>query len=118
MRVVGIDLTGSEKKPSGWALLTGNVSTTALIASDDELIEATLAARPDVVSIDSPLSVPPGTEIGEDGKVVRYERAHRESELALRRRGCTSTGACCRVCRRLRSGACVLRARCAPGDFV
>ena len=87
VRVVGIDLTGSEKKPSGWALLTGNVSTTALIASDDELIDATLATRPAVVSIDSPLSVPPGTEIGEDGSIVRYERAHRASELELRRRG-------------------------------
>ena len=86
-RAVGIDLTGSEAKPSGWALLDGREVTTARIRSDRELVEATLAARPDVVSIDSPLSVPPGTEIGENGQIVRYQRAHRDSELELRRRG-------------------------------
>ena len=84
---VGIDLTGSETKPSGWALLNGTHVETDLVASDRDLINATIQAHPHVVSIDSPLSVPTGTVIGEDGRVVRYERAHPDSELELRRRG-------------------------------
>lgn len=75
MRTVGIDLTGSEKRKSGWALLEGMRTTTGRIGSDNELIEATKAANPDVVSIDSPLTLP---EI--QGKI------YRECELELKRR--------------------------------
>lgn len=86
-RVVGIDLTGSEAKPSGWASLDGTSTETARVATDAELISATLAARPDIVSIDSPLSLPPGATLTEDGKLGTYTRIHRDSELELRRRG-------------------------------
>ncbi len=86
-KVVGIDLTGSEARPSGWALLEGLEIETARIGTDDELIEQTVAARPDIVSIDSPLSLPPGTVVDADGRLVSYERIHRDSELELRRRG-------------------------------
>lgn len=60
---VGIDLTGSELKPSGWACLDGLVATAALLRSDAELLAATLAVNPAVVSLDSPLGLPrlPGT---------------------------------------------------------
>ncbi|MDR1089898.1 MAG: PHP domain-containing protein [Prevotella sp.] len=59
-KVVGIDLTGSENKPSGWALLSGKRAVTKQIKSDAELINATLKAMPDLVSIDSPLTLPKG----------------------------------------------------------
>lgn len=59
-KVVGIDLTGSENKPSGWALLSGRKATTKQIKSDEELIKVTLEAMPDIVSIDSPLTLPEG----------------------------------------------------------
>ena len=60
---VGIDLTGSQIKPSGWAHLDGCRATTALLSTDAELVAATLAANPAVVSLDSPLGLPrlPGT---------------------------------------------------------
>src|SRR5208282_2720275 len=57
-RVVGIDLTGSERRATGWALLDGALATTRAIRSDEELLRETLAATPDIVSIDSPLSMP------------------------------------------------------------
>src|SRR5205807_3933858 len=58
LRVVGIDLTGSEKRPTGWCLLVGNAATTKLLRTNKELIAETIAANPDLVSVDSPLSLP------------------------------------------------------------
>lgn len=86
-RVVGIDLTGSESKHSGWASLSGTFTETRRIKTDEELISATLDAKPDVVSIDSPLSLPQGTVLNKQGTIERYDRIYRDSELELKRRG-------------------------------
>ncbi len=58
--VIGIDLTGSEKKPSGVALICGNEVKTSLIFSDDDIIEYVVKNKCNLVSIDSPLSLPEG----------------------------------------------------------
>jgi len=79
-RIVGIDLTGSEKRATGWALMDGPFATTKTIRSDEELISETLAAKPDLVSIDSPLSLPEG--YGAPGVPI-----YRKCELALKRMG-------------------------------
>lgn len=79
-RIVGIDLTGSEKRATGWALMVGADATTKSIRTDDELISATLAAKPDLVSIDSPLSIPEG--YGSPSVPI-----YRKCELALKRMG-------------------------------
>jgi len=60
--VIGIDLTGNESKPSGWAVLSGSHAITRPICSDDELIQASKEFNPKVVSIDSPLSYPEGRD--------------------------------------------------------
>src|SRR5713226_1646050 len=78
--IVGIDLTGSEKRATGWALMDGPVATTKTIRTDEELISETLAAKPDLVSIDSPLSLPYG--YGAPGVPI-----YRKCELALKRMG-------------------------------
>lgn len=80
LRIVGIDLTGSEKRATGWALMDGPLATTKSIVSDEELIQETLAAKPDLVSIDSPLSLPGG--YGRPGVPI-----YRKCELALKRMG-------------------------------
>ncbi|HEX3675207.1 MAG TPA: ribonuclease H-like domain-containing protein, partial [Rhizomicrobium sp.] len=59
-RVVGIDLTGSEKRASGFCVLRGGFCETSLLATDEEIVSATLSAQPAIVSIDSPLSLPRG----------------------------------------------------------
>jgi uncharacterized protein YprB with RNaseH-like and TPR domain/predicted nuclease with RNAse H fold len=83
-RIVGIDLTGSERRATGWALLDGAVATTKAIRSDAELLRETLAASPDIVSIDSPLSMPEGvTDPDNTGTRPIYRRC----ELALKRMG-------------------------------
>lgn len=79
-RIVGIDLTGSAKRATGWALLEGANARTQSLRTDDELIAATIAARPDLVSIDSPLSLPEAH--GAPGAPI-----YRKCELALKRMG-------------------------------
>jgi uncharacterized protein YprB with RNaseH-like and TPR domain/predicted nuclease with RNAse H fold len=83
-RIVGIDLTGSERRATGWALLEGAAATTKPLCTDDELIRETLAANPDIVSIDSPLSFPVGVT---DPDHVGDSPIYRKCELALKRMG-------------------------------
>lgn len=88
LKVVGIDLTGSENKPSGWCLLDGTEATTRLIGSDEDLISAILAAQPHVVSIDSPLSLPQGRISVLDDDPGRHKYGiMRYCERLLKKRG-------------------------------
>lgn len=88
LRVVGIDLTGSEARPSGWCLLDGNLVTTQTVGSDDDLIEFTLQAKPHLVSIDSPLSLPSGRLTVFDDDPGRAEFGiMRYCERVLKKRG-------------------------------
>ena len=88
LRVVGIDLTGSEKRASGWSLLHGHEAQTASVSSDSDLIGKTIRARPHIVSIDSPLCLPAGRISVEDDDPGRAEFGiMRESERVLKRRG-------------------------------
>jgi uncharacterized protein YprB with RNaseH-like and TPR domain/predicted nuclease with RNAse H fold len=83
-RIVGIDLTGSEKRATGWALMDGAQASTKLLSTDQELIEATIQAKPDLVSIDSPLSLPEGWNLQRRKKGIPI---YRKCELALKRMG-------------------------------
>ncbi len=58
---LGIDPTGSERRKSGLAVVDEQLHTDSWVAAtDDEILRATLEARPDVVAIDSPLALPKG----------------------------------------------------------
>lgn len=85
-RIVGIDLTGSQKRATGWALLDGCEAVTELIALDKDLLEKTIASKPDLVSIDSPLSLPGGTSSPQEWKRSGLP-IYRACELALKRMG-------------------------------
>jgi uncharacterized protein YprB with RNaseH-like and TPR domain/predicted nuclease with RNAse H fold len=86
--VVGIDLTGSAKRPSGWASLMGREVEVKLLSSDADLIRETLARRPDLVSIDSPLSIPNGRHCTSDRCWCRPKYGiARHCERELWRRG-------------------------------
>lgn len=88
LKVVGIDLTGSEKRPTGWCLLAGNRAVTKLLHTDKDLIEETIAATPDLVSIDSPLSLPKGRKsVRNDDPGREKYGIMRECERILKRRG-------------------------------
>jgi len=87
LRVVGIDLTGSESRASGWALLEGHEIHTRLVASDEELIEETIRAKPHLVSIDSPLSLPRGPQLDQASGQTERPSIMRSCERVLRQRG-------------------------------
>jgi uncharacterized protein YprB with RNaseH-like and TPR domain/predicted nuclease with RNAse H fold len=83
-RVVGIDLTGSAKRATGWALMEGADANTKTLSTDDELFDETIAVNPDLVSIDSPLSLPEGWT---DPDTPCGRPIYRKCELALKRMG-------------------------------
>lgn len=87
-RIVGIDLTGSESRPSGWCFIRNGKATTERISSDEELIHATLEAKPDLISIDSPLSLPKGRiTVTDDDPGRQLFGITRECERILKKRG-------------------------------
>lgn len=88
LSIVGIDLTGSEKKASGWSHLLYNNTITKLLLSDDEIIDETIKVKPHVISIDSPLSLPKGRISAFDDDPGRDEFGiMRICERILKRRG-------------------------------
>jgi len=87
LTVVGIDLTGSEQRPTGWCCLEGKDVTTRLVSTDDEIVERTLAAEPDIVSIDSPLSLPRGFRLNAQGNIAGEGDIMRFCERVLKKRG-------------------------------
>lgn len=88
LRVVGIDLSGGPGRPTGWALLHGNLVETEALREDEEIVERTVTAQPTIVSIDAPLSLPRGRVRVTDDDPGRDEFGiMREAERILRSRG-------------------------------
>lgn len=85
--IVGLDLTGSSARPSGFCVLKGSFAETRVLGDDDAIIEATLNARPNLVSIDSPLCLPVGRTKVTDDDPYRHLGIMRENERILKRRG-------------------------------
>ncbi|MDJ0269252.1 MAG: DUF429 domain-containing protein [Aigarchaeota archaeon] len=84
-RVVGIDLAGSPRRPTGYCAVWGEPirCEAGVVYQDREIIDLITRFSPDVVAIDAPLTLPRGRK-----SLDRRERAHfRECDLELRRRG-------------------------------
>lgn len=58
--VVGIDLAGSPKRPTGLCLLRDLNAETRVAFSNDDILDFVKEARPTLVPIDAPLSLPNG----------------------------------------------------------
>jgi uncharacterized protein YprB with RNaseH-like and TPR domain/predicted nuclease with RNAse H fold len=87
-RIVGIDLTGSEKRGSGWCVLDGAIAETLTVHTDEEMVGRIIALKPDLVSIDSPLSLPFGRTVVTDDDPGRQQYGiMRKCERELKRRG-------------------------------
>lgn len=88
LRIVGLDLTGSEARPSGWCFLEGCTAVTRTIRYEEEMIDAITHWRPHLVSIDSPLSLPRGRRhVGDDDPTRDEFGIMRQCERTLKRRG-------------------------------
>jgi uncharacterized protein len=78
-RVVGLDLAGSPRRTTGFCELgRGAVVRTRALHGDEEVLAATLGARPDVVAIDAPLFLPTGRATIEDRSGPHLRAADRE----------------------------------------
>ncbi|WP_214470878.1 ribonuclease H-like domain-containing protein [Mesorhizobium sp. dw_380] len=87
-RIVGIDLTGSEARGSGWCLLEGKKASFKTVFTDEEILRHTMSSKPDLVSIDSPLCLPAGRTSVDDADPGRERFGiMRECERELKRRG-------------------------------
>jgi len=81
--VVGVDLAGSPRRPTGVCVLRGVRARTQIALTDEEILNAIEQVRPDLVPIDAPLSLPAG-------RTTIYDRSgqhFRACDLELRRRG-------------------------------
>ena len=81
--VVGVDLAGSSRRPTGVCALRGMRAQTHIVLSDEEILRSVDRANPDLVPIDAPLSLPRGRKTIHD----RSGEHFRECDLELRRRG-------------------------------
>ncbi|MBT0160304.1 DUF429 domain-containing protein [Candidatus Bathyarchaeota archaeon A05DMB-2] len=83
MPIIGLDLAGVEKRPTGFCILNGITAETLLIYTDQEILQAIEATKPRVVAIDAPLSLPPGRKSMEERTSIHLRECDRE----LLRRG-------------------------------
>ncbi len=84
LKVIGIDLAGSEKRDTGICILSYEmIAETYIVHADEEILEIIQRYRPRVVSIDAPLSIP------KDRKNIHDRRGghFRECDLLLRKYG-------------------------------
>lgn len=81
--IVGIDLAGSPRRPTGLCVLRGQTAETYVVFSDDEILDVVRRAQPTLVPIDAPLSLPKGRRTIHD----RSGEHLRECDRALLFRG-------------------------------
>ena len=80
--VVGIDLAGSPRRPTGVCILKGTKAYAHVALTDDEILKTIYQAKPDIVPIDAPLSLPKGRRTIHD----RTGEHLRECDRELQRR--------------------------------
>jgi predicted nuclease with RNAse H fold len=81
--VEGVDLAGSPRRPTGVCILRGLKAQTWVAFTDEEILDLIDGARPELVPIDAPLTLPPG-------RMTIHDRAgahFRECDRELLRRG-------------------------------
>jgi predicted nuclease with RNAse H fold len=81
--VVGIDLAGSPRRPTGVCVLRGLRAETWVVFTDEEILQSIELAKPDLVTIDAPLSLPNGRKTIHDRSGEHFRNCDRE----LQRRG-------------------------------
>jgi len=85
--VLGIDLSGSESRPTGICILNGHTAQLDTVETDAQLLSLMKEVRPSVVSIDSPLGLPKGRCCSDDNCECRQYGITRECERILKKRG-------------------------------
>jgi len=82
VEVVGIDLAGSEHRPTGFCVMNNRLKCeTKILYSDTEILENIYHTNAKLVSIDAPLSLPKGRKSINNASGPKF----RECDLALMR---------------------------------
>ncbi len=81
--VVGVDLAGSPRRPTGVCILRGTTAKAHVAFADEEILSWIDQARPRIVPIDAPLSLPAGRATIQDLSGGHF----RDCDLELRKRG-------------------------------
>ena len=81
--IVGIDLAGSARRPTGICLLRGLKAQTHIAFSDEDILNTLHQTHPDLVPIDAPLSLPMGRGSIHDRSCEHF----RDCDRALRQLG-------------------------------
>jgi len=81
--VVGVDLAGSPRRPTGLCILRGMRARTQVALADAEILDVIERVRPAIVPIDAPLSLPAGRKTIHDRSGEHLRPCDRE----LQRRG-------------------------------
>ncbi|MGQ9577287.1 MAG: DUF429 domain-containing protein [Candidatus Aminicenantales bacterium] len=58
--IIGIDLAGSPRRPTGICCFQEGVVSTSVVYENSEILSLVDKKQPDLVAIDAPLSLPPG----------------------------------------------------------
>ena len=80
--IVGVDLAGSPRRPTGVCVLDGTTANTRIAYTDEEILNVIQQARPVLVPMDAPLTLP-------IGRLNIHERSgehFRECDRELQRR--------------------------------
>ena len=60
VKIIGIDLAGSERRETGFCILEEDRVRTKVLKADEEIIGSTVEEKPELTAIDAPLSLPKG----------------------------------------------------------
>lgn len=76
--IVGIDLAGSEKRPTGFCVLDGMKAKCCILYTDKEIVDMVERTNPDVVAVDAPLALPKGRRSLEERCSIHLRKCDRE----------------------------------------
>jgi len=83
MKIIGLDLAGVEKRPTGFCIMDGMNVKTFILYSDDEILHEVEHVKPEVIAIDAPLTLPKGRKSIEERTNIHL----RECDRLLLKRG-------------------------------
>jgi len=76
--IVGIDLAGSDKRPTGFCILDGMNADCCILYTDEEIVEKVESIKPEVVAIDAPLALPKGRKSFEERCDIHLRKCDRQ----------------------------------------
>jgi len=79
MKIIGLDLAGSEKRYTGFCFLNDKmIADTCIFNTDEEIIRKIEEIEPDVIAIDAPLALPKGRKSFEQRNDIHLRECDKE----------------------------------------